>query len=230
MRRLILWGVLWGMMVFSGNARAEEAEKEVPLPQPERTGTMTVEEAIFARRSVRDFENSPLSLEEVSRILWAAGGVTVDGMTGPTRAYPSAGAVYPLEIYLVAGNVIGLPAGIYKYEWRRHVLVTVKKGDFREALSKAALSQKMVKDAPATIVVTAQYEKTASRYGQRGTLRYVAMDTGHMGQNVHLEAESLGLGTTMVGAFIDPQVVKILGTEKKELPVYMMPVGRPSRK
>lgn len=203
---------------------AQPAGEVITLPKPSHKGNVSVEEAIFKRRSLRDFSDKPLTLQEISQLLWAAGGKTVDGMTGPTRAYPSAGAIYPLEVYLVAGKVSGIDPGIYHYEWRKHQLELVKKGDFRGDLAKAALSQRMIQDAPATLVVTAQHAKTASRYGERGTVRYVSMDTGHMGQNVHLQAESMGLGTVMVGAFIDSQVQKVLGI-KDELTVYMMPVG-----
>ena len=158
--------------------------------------------------------------------MWAAGGATVDGVTGPTRAYPSAGAIYPLKIYLVAGDVTGLKPGVYRYEWVSHSLVPVRDGDMREELKKAALSQRMVGEAPATIVVTAVYDKVIKAYGDRGAIRYVSMDTGHVGQNVHLEAQSLGLGTVMVGAFMDRDVLSVLGV-KNELPLYMMPVGKP---
>lgn len=223
LKNIIIFLVM--VMLFSENVGAEDMIK---LPKPEMDSGTSVEQAIFGRKSVRSFSDDPLNIDQVGQILWSAGGATVDGITGPTRAYPSAGAVYPLEIYLVAGNVKGLEPGIYKYNWRRHGLTLVKKGDMREALSKAALSQQMVSEAPVTIVVTAVYEKTARAYGQRGVMRYVSMDAGHMGQNVSLEAQALGLGTVMVGAFIDGEVVKLIGT-KDEKPVYMMPVGVPVR-
>ncbi len=216
----VLVAVLLLVPVFCG------AEEEIKLPAPKHRGTLSVEQAIYDRRSVRRFAKVPISLEDVSQILWAAGGSTVDGMTGPTRAYPSAGAVYPLEIYLVAGNVTGLSPGIYLYDWKKNMLILMKKGDLRAQLAKAALSQGMIREAPVTIVVTAVHAKTARRYGERGAVRYVSMDAGHLGQNVHLQAESLGLGTVMVGAFIDNEVLKVLGV-KDELPVYMMPVGKP---
>ncbi|MGB2601695.1 MAG: SagB/ThcOx family dehydrogenase [Candidatus Omnitrophota bacterium] len=213
--------------VISQPASPEPGET-IELPDPKHEGSMSVEEAIYKRRSIRNFSDEALTLQEVSQLLWAAGGRTVDGMTGPTRAYPSAGAIYPLEVYLVAGNVVGLNDGVYRYEWRKHQLKLIKKGDLREQLYKAALSQRMVEVAPATIVITAQHAKTARRYGQRGVTRYVSMDTGHLGQNIHLQAESMGLGTVMIGAFIDKDVAKVLGTEE-EMPVYMMPVGYPKK-
>ncbi len=202
--------------------------EEITLPKPKTSGGISVEEAIAGRRSVRKFTNDALTLGEVSQILWASGGATVDGVTGPTRAYPSAGALYPLEIYLVAGSVKDLEPGVYKYDWRRHTLASIKKGDVRSGLAGASLGQGMIQEAPITIVVTVFPEKVKSRYGERGVTRYVSMDAGHLGQNVHLEAESMGLGTVMVGAFMDEDVKKVLGVED-ETPIYIMPVGRPER-
>ncbi|MCK4852066.1 MAG: SagB/ThcOx family dehydrogenase [Candidatus Omnitrophica bacterium] len=200
----------------------------IKLPEPEFKGDVSVEKAIHDRRSVRDFSGIPLSMQEVSQLLWAAGGVTVDGVTGPTRAHPSAGAVYPLEIYLVAGNVTGLDAGIYRYGWRDNFLVPVRKGDFRPDLANAALRQRMIAYAPASIVVTMSAGRVTGAYGRRGLERYAPMDAGHLGQNVHLQAGSMGLGTVMVGAFRDDEVWKVLGIKSKgEIPVYIMPVGRP---
>ncbi|MGD2279441.1 MAG: SagB/ThcOx family dehydrogenase [Candidatus Omnitrophota bacterium] len=204
------------------SARAQN----VKLPEPKRRGGISVEEAIMERTSVRDFRREALPLEDVSQLLWAAGGKTVDGVTGPTRAYPSAGASYPLEIYLVAGKVINLEPGVYRYNWKENSITLIRKGDLREDLAGAALGQRMISQAPVTIVIAAVFEKTTRRYGERGRTRYVSMDAGHLGQNVHLQAQSLGLGTVMVGAFSDKKVQKVLGVEG-ETPVYMMPVGRP---
>ena len=198
----------------------------IKLPSPRHRGELSVEEAIFRRRSIRRYKDEPLTLEEVSQLLWAAGGKTIDGITGATRAYPSAGGIYPLEIYLVAGNVEGLADGIYHYEWRGHTIRLVKEGDLRQELTRAALGQRMVANAPISIVWTAIYPRTTRRYGKRGEIRYVPMDVGGAGQNVHLQAEALGLGTVIIGAFRDGAVKEILGVEK-EVPLYIMPVGRP---
>ena len=211
-------------MVFA-QVKGTQRGTTIKLPKPSLEGHMSVEQAIQGRRSVRNFADTPVSLKDVSQILWAAGGATVDGISGPTRAYPSAGALYPLDIYLVAGNVTDLEPGIYRYEWRKHDVVLLRSGDLRADLAKAALSQGMIQDAPFTIVVMAEHAKTARRYGQRGAVRYVSMDAGHLGQNVHLMAESMGLGTVMVGAFMDNEVVKVIDV-KDELPIYMMPVGK----
>jgi len=205
------------------------AQAGIQLPEPEKEGGMSVKEAIQKRRSVRDFSDEPLTLKDVSQVLWAAGGKTVNGMTGPTRSYPSAGGLYPLEIYLVAGNVTGLGPGIYRYDWLKNLLVPVRPGDHRGQLAAASWGQDMIKEAPATIVITVRAERVKKRYGQRGVSRYVSMDAGHLGENVHLIAESMGLGTVMVGAFKDSEVAVILGLRGRgEDPVYIMPVGHPA--
>ena len=208
-------------------AQLEEAPNIILLPSPRKTGGISVEEAIQGRRSVRDFQDTPLTADELAQLLWGAGGATIDGITGPTRAYPSAGGIYPLEVYVVVGNVEEIDPGIYYYDWKKHTLRLRKEGDFRSALAKAALGQSMIADAPASLVITAIHSKTMRRYGERGAIRYVSMDAGHMGQNVHLMAQSMGLGTVMVGAFIDQKVLELLGL-RGELPVYIMPIGKPA--
>lgn len=197
----------------------------IQLPKPQLKGKISVEEAIYNRRSIRNYASAPLTLEEVSQLLWASGGATCDGVTGATRAYPSAGANYPLEIYLVVGNVTELEPGVYHYLWKEHGIELKNSGDKRAQLSGASWFQQMIKNAPISIVFTAIYERTTGRYGKRGE-NYVCMDLGHAGQNVHLQAESLGLGTVVIGAFGDDSVKEILGLSKDEVPLYIMPVGR----
>ena len=198
---------------------------EIKLPPPRYKGKLSVEEAIYRRRSIRRYKDVPLTLQEVSQLLWAGAGATIDGVTGATRAYPSAGATYPLELYLVAGKVEGLEAGLYHYDWRNHKLILLKRGDLRRELTGAALGQRMVRDAPISLVFTAVYTRTTRRYGERGKTRYVHMDMGHAGQNIHLQAEALDLGTVVIGAFRDEAVKSILGLKNQE-PLYIMPVGR----
>ncbi len=196
----------------------------ISLPSPRHTGQMSVEEAIFRRRSIRRFTDEPLTLEEVSQLLWSAGGKTIDGVTGATRAFPSAGGLYPFEIYLVAGNVTGLTDGVYRFGWRDHSLEMLKEGDFREELMVASLRQRFVHQAPVSIVWVGDFAKVERAYRARGVERYISMDVGGAGQNVHLQAEALDLGTVIVGAFHDDVVQGILGTELT--PLYIMPVGR----
>lgn len=223
---IILVGLLWGKQFFAKSIRGPGGKiGSTTLPTPKHKGEVSVEEAIFNRRSIRRYKDEPLTLEEVSQLLWAAGGKTIDGVTGATRAYPSAGGIYPLEIYLIAGDVEGLASGIYHYKWRDHSVDLTEDGDVRKELTEAALGQGMVARAPMSLIFTAVYKRTSARYGQRGEARYVPMDMGGAGQNVHLQAEALGLGTVIIGAFNDQAVKKVLGIQDEE-PLYIMPVGR----
>lgn len=227
---LLLIGVVLVGLFLKGelpsylSSENEGGSQEIELPPPNYKGKLSVEEAIFQRRSIRSYRKGALTLEEVSQILWAAAGSTIDGITGATRAYPSAGACYPIETYLVVGEVKGVTPGIYRYEWREHRLTLVVKGDLRGELARAALGQWMILEAPASLVFTAIYPRTIRRYGKRG-FRYVHIDMGHVGQNVYLQAEALNLGTVAIGAFIDEAVKDILRV-KDEQPLYIMPLGR----
>ncbi|HOK56296.1 MAG TPA: SagB/ThcOx family dehydrogenase [bacterium] len=194
--------------------------EKIKLPSPDFEGKISVEESLKSRRSVRSYKDTPLSLKELSQILWATDGKTADW---GGRTAPSAGATYPLEIYVVVGNVEGLSPGLYHYEIDSHSLTLVKEGDLRTELSRAALNQTSIKLAPITIVISGIFERTTNRYGKRGE-RYVYMEVGHCGQNIHLQAESLGLGTVMIGAFEDEKVKKVLGI--KEDVFYLCPVGK----
>ncbi|MGC1121368.1 MAG: SagB/ThcOx family dehydrogenase [Candidatus Methanofastidiosia archaeon] len=201
-----------------------ERKSEVDLPAPHLKGDMSVEEAIKNRRSIRDFQDTPLSLEQVSQLLWAGQGIT----EGFKRAAPSAGATYPLTLYVVVGEsgVEGLSAGIYEYIPKSHGLSLIKEGDYRERLAAACLTQMFIQEAPISIVITAQYEKTTARYGERG-IRYVHMEAGHAGENIYLQAVGLKLGTVVVGAFVDTDVQQVLSIPEEQIPLYVMPVGYP---
>jgi SagB-type dehydrogenase family enzyme len=194
----------------------------IKLPKPRMKGGVSIEEALRRRRSTRNFPRQPVTLEEISQILWAAQGVT--GAFNE-RTAPSAGGTFPLEMYLVAGLVDGLAAGVYKYRFRAHELSPVAEGDRRADLADAALAQDCVRRCAAAVVLSAVYQRTIDEYGERA-VRYVHMEVGHVGQNVHLQAGALGLGTVMVGAFDDDAVSRVLGLPKEEEPVYIMPVGR----
>jgi len=202
------------------------------LPPPQKLSTMTVEEAILLRRSIREFKEDPIRLEHLSMILWAAYGIT-DPNRG-FRASPSAGATYPLELYIVVGeggvyisNNTYLDPGIYKYNPYVHGLTNIKKGDFRKELMKASLYQKWVEDAPISIVICAVYDRTTRYYGERGRTRYVPIDVGHLGQNIYLMATALGYGTVAIGAFKDSEVSKVIDAKTDETPLYIMPIGVP---
>lgn len=192
--------------------------KEIKLSKPREKGIISIEETLNKRRSVRDYKRGTLSLEEVSQLLWAGSGKNLY-----RRTAPSAGATYPLETYLAAGEVGGLEPGIYHYSSQRHSLEMTKERDARKRLSRAALGQEMIEEAPISIIIAADYGRTAGHYGQRGN-RYVHMEVGHVGQNVSLQAISLNLGTVMIGAFGDEEVKEVLGI--KEEPLYIIPVGK----
>jgi SagB-type dehydrogenase family enzyme len=203
--------------------------KRIKLPAPKYKGKVSVEEAIYLRRSVRKYKDLPLSIEQVGQLLWSAGGVTIDGVTGPTRAYPSAGALYPIKIYSVVNNVIGLEKGVYFYIYDRHELQLVRRGNFVKELSEAAHGQWMISEAPVNIIFVGLYNRVITRYGERGKQRYLCMDVGHAGENLHLQCISLGLGTVVIGAFDDTRVSEVLGLPRDETPLYIMPVGVPAK-
>jgi SagB-type dehydrogenase family enzyme len=197
----------------------------IKLPSPTTQGKMSVETAISKRRSVRRFRSQPLSLAQLSQLLWSAQGITG---TGGRRAVPSAGATYPLEIFVVIGahGIESLAAGIYHYQVDNHSLSLHLSGDLRQKLADAALGQNLIASCPVGIVVCALHPRTAYRYGRRGE-RYVYMEVGHVGQNVSLQAVALGLATVMVGAFEDEEVRKVLKIEEQIKPLYIVPVGQP---
>ena len=200
----------------------EHATETIKLPGPEHSGGVSVEEALLERRSVRDFKDEPVSAAEVSQLLWAAQGST--GLRG-FRTTPSAGALYPLELYIVVGHVNGLPAGVYKYVPGSHELIIIAKGDRRSDLCSAALGQPAVRRSAAVIVLSGVYGRTTAKYGERG-IRYVHMESGHAAQNVWLQAVSLRLGTVVIGAFRDEEVKRMLRMADGEEPLYIMPEGK----
>jgi len=192
--------------------------KEIKLPKPKEKGLTSIEETLNKRRSIRDYKRGPLDLKETSQLLWATSGKNLYGRTAP-----SAGATYPLETYLLVGDVEGLEPGIYHYYYSTHSLERIKEQDIRNRLSQAALGQRMIERAPINIVIAADYGRTTGSYGQRG-IRYVHMEVGHVGQNISLQAVALNLGTVMIGAFEDKQVKEILGIEEE--PLYIIPIGK----
>lgn len=212
-KTIFLWFITWGML---GMAEA----KIIPLPRPCISGTMSVEQAIAQRRSIREYGNLPLRLEELSQLLWAVQGSVANGSW---RTVPSAGATYPLEIYVTVKKVEGLTPGLYHYRVHTHDLELLRKENLAEALARACWNQYFIQEAAVVILFAVNYERTTSRYGKRG-IQYVYMECGHAGQNLYLQAEALGLGTVAVGAFDDEKVQSLLGIS--EPVVYIFPVGR----
>jgi SagB-type dehydrogenase family enzyme len=199
-----------------------ELQDVVRLPEPRDRSEVSVEEALRRRRSVRHLSRAPVGLSEVGQLLWAA-----QGITGPegSRTAPSAGALYPLEVYLVAGRVEGLAVGVYRYDPREHLIRLMSARDCQDRLSRAALGQSWVGNASAVLVVAALYRRTTVKYRTRGH-RYVHIEVGHACQNVYLQAEALGLATVVVGAFGDEAVASALGLDDERVPLALMPVGR----
>jgi len=193
---------------------------------PRTSGSVSVEEALARRRSIREYSQKPLTVEQVMQLLWAAQGITLQPYG--FRTAPSAGGTYPLEVYVVAkpSGVEGLEAGIYHYEPRDHRLVERISGDFSGQLMAAALDQEWVGWAPVNFVVTAVFERTTGKYGERG-VRYVWQESGHAAQNIYLQAVALGLGNVVIGAFHDAEVQRILALSDQEKPLYVIPVGVP---
>ena len=195
----------------------------IALPSPRIQSQTSVEAALLTRRSVRTYSDDPLTLSEAGQLLWAAQGITdPNGL----RTAPSAGALYPLELYLVVKSVDGLSPGIYHYLPTDHQLRLLSEGEVSDQLSSAALRQSAVKNAPAVIVFSAVPERTTARYGERG-MQYVFMEAGHAAQNVCLQAVALDLGTVTIGAFDEDEVRKTLNLSEREIPLYLLPVGRP---
>ena len=199
-----------------------QPSENVALPEPSVTGSTSLEQLLVQRRSIRDYQTTALELAEIGQLLWAAQGIThLHGL----RTAPSAGALYPLELYVVAGHIEGLAQGVYHYDPGHHQLMKTSDADLREALTRAALSQEWIKHASAVIVFTADYARTTRKYGKRGK-RYVHIEAGHAAQNLFLQSESLGLATVVVGAYNDDEVARVLQLPAEIKPLLLMPVGR----
>ncbi|MBU0680635.1 MAG: SagB/ThcOx family dehydrogenase [Proteobacteria bacterium] len=193
----------------------------IRLPAPVLEGSISIEASLLGRVSTRNYEVESLSLTQLSQLLWAAQGVT---RASGQRTAPSAGALYPLEVYVACGHVQGLEVGLYHYQPHGHSLGLVVNTDLRQELASAALGQGSIAQAAVNLVLTAVYERTAAKYGSRAS-RYVHMEIGHVAQNIYLQAVSLGLGTVVVGAFDDDRVQHLLKLQE-EMPLAIMPVGR----
>jgi SagB-type dehydrogenase family enzyme len=194
-----------------------------PLPEPPSTSAGGLTAILKHRRTIRAFAPQPVSPAEISQLLWAAQGTTSrDGL----RTAPSAGALYPLQLHLVAGDVAGLPAGHYRYVPAQQALTVVQPGDLRPLVANAALDQTWVAEAAAIVVVAAVDSRTTSKYGPRG-VRYVTMEVGHASQNLLLQAVALGLGAAVVGAFEDARLKRLLRLPDGEHPLAILPLGHP---
>ncbi len=204
--------------------QGKDADDVIALPAPAVNSSFSVEAALLSRRSVRTFNQLALSLDIIGQMVWSAQGVT---SSRGGRTAPSAGALYPLEINLLIGNVISAPAGLYRYRPADHTLWLRRSGDLRNQLRQVALQQQEIADASAVLIISAVITRTARKYGNRAE-RYVHMEAGHAAQNVYLQAAALGLGTVVIGAFDDDAVKKLLGFDLEEAPIALMPIGYPN--
>jgi SagB-type dehydrogenase family enzyme len=222
------------LLIFSGCTSSESSSSpskstQAPLqvlrlPQPRLTSEFSLEETLSKRRSVREYSETSLSLEEVSQLLWSAQGVT---SSSGGRTAPSAGGLYPLEIYVIAGNISDLIPGVYHYLPATHELELLKNQDLRQELSGAALNQTAIVNGAIDIVITTIYDRITPRYGERG-IRYAYLEAGHAAQNICLQAVALKLGTVTIGAFEDNRVKEVSGLAENETPLYILPVGKTS--
>lgn len=215
---VLLCAIPWAGCVAGTRSGPEAREETIALPAPRSQGGLSLEEVIATRRSVRTFTVEQPSDSELAQLLWAA-----QGETDPRgyRTAPSAGALYPLEIYVV------MEEGLFHYEPGEHILALWREGDLRDALWRAALQQDSLWQAPAVMVMTAVIERTATKYGARAE-RYVYLEAGHAAQNLLLQAVALGLGAVPIGAFDDEGVRAALSLPQDHAPIYLIPVGRPA--
>ena len=216
----LFWPVRWA----AAKGNKQYLEDVMELPQAKTQGTVSVEQAIDQRRTVRSYMPKMLSLDQLAQLLWSAQGIT--GNRGVKRSAPSAGALYPMDVYVVAGQgcVAQIEAGVYHYEPHRHMLSRLAKTDLRDGVARAALSQTWMARAPVNLVITAEYNRVGVKYGERG-VRYAMIEAGHIGQNLFLQAEALGLKAGIVGAFHDMKLNKILNLPRAHEPLLIMPVG-----
>lgn len=214
---LLLAGVIGCAGSPAGHSTTAASEFVTPLPGPDVAGGVSLHEALSHRRSVREFAGTPLTDRELGQLLWAAQGITDER---GFRTAPSAGALYPLEIYVATAG------GVYRYRPEAHGLQTVSGTDARDALCQAGLRQTALRTAPSIVVIAAVYGRTASKYGAQRSQRFVHLEAGHAAQNILLEAVALGLGAVPIGAFDDRAVQEALGLALEHEPLYLIPVGR----
>ncbi len=194
----------------------------IALPSPCVKGKMSIEEAVAARRSRRGYKSDPLKLADIGQLLWAA-----QGITGPEqqRTAPSAGALYPLEIYVAATRVDGLPPGLYSYDPESHALALLSPGDKRRDLTEASGWQDCIRFSSCVLLIAGVFSRTTAKYGERG-IRYVHMEAGHVAENIFLQATALGLGMVVAASFDDARVASVAHLADGEDPLCLLPLGR----
>lgn len=218
-RNCLIWLCLTAVLLLTPGGAAAAGEQREDLPDPDRTGSKPFESLLQERHSVRAFQDQTLSREQLGQILWATAGITFTDRFAH-RTTPSAGALFPLELFVVAAE------GLARYDAAEHQLVWIRFDDLRADLRKASLNQRPISEAPLTIVIVSVAERTTGKYGERGA-RYVDIEVGCACQNLQLEATALGLGSVPIGAFQDDQVTELLSLPEGWAPLLIMPVGHP---
>jgi SagB-type dehydrogenase family enzyme len=200
----------------------------IHLPEPNRKGGGGLWGILSKRRSRRGYPDSPLSIENLSQLLWASQGMTDTEDRYALRTAPSAGALYPVETYLFARNISGLKPGIYHYAVLRHALELVKDGDFTQKLQSAGMDQMMFSSAAVTFAWSAVFARSRNKYKDRA-YRYIYMDCGHIAQNLGLACECLSLGFCPIGAFYDDEINDLVGLDgENESVIYLATAGKSS--
>ena len=219
MRFLIIFISIHTLMVRVVLAGSDQL---IPLPEPRTIGVMSIEGVLNIRRSVRSFSDEAVALGDIAQLLWAGQGIT---SPEKFRTAPSAGGLYPLSLYVVAGNVAGLPAGVYKYLPHDHALLEIATGDVRNALCDAAMHQKWVRKAVVSLVIGGSYKRLSGRYGSRSP-RYTHIESGCVAENILLQATALDLCSVLVGAFEDIELRSIIQMPREELPFAIIGIGK----
>ena len=197
-----------------------------PIRPLGQKGGKSLWEAIAQRRSIREFSNQSATFSEISQLIWATQGITLKGRGFDFRASPSAGALYPIETYLVVNRVEQIPPGLYHYSVKETQLILLKEGHFGPEISQAGLGQEMLEEAACVFVWTAIVARSKWKYRERA-YRYIYMDVGHIGQNLYLAATAMNLGCCTVGAFFDDEIDRLIGVDgKEEISVYLGAVGQ----
>jgi len=233
---LFLYSISFAQKQENSQSKHIQNDSFLKLPAPCIDGKTSVEKALNNRRSIRNYSEDSLTISELSQILWAAQGIT-QKIEGPPsiwrgeqwveglRTAPSAGALYPIELYIAVGEVKGLSQGVYKYNPQQHAIIKVLEGDKRVDISNAALKQSCIRRGAVTIIIFGVYKRTAFKYGKRAE-RYVQIESGAVCQNIYLQSYALNLGTVFVGAFKDDALKYTLKIPEDEFPLGIMPIGK----
>lgn len=228
MEKFLLMSAGWvGLMLACAMSGGSD---EVALPPPLKKSGVSVEEAIARRRTVRDFTSASITLEQLATLCWAGQGITSREGGFPRRSAPSAGALYPIFLYVAIGDkaISEIPAGVYKYLPLEHKLKLIVKGDQRRPIAVASLEQMWMRHPALNFIITVDYSRITPKYGRRG-IQYAHFEAGHIAQNIMLEAIALNLASGIVGAFSDEEVKKAVGLPPGEEPLLILPVGHPAK-